>query len=94
MSNAKRILPSVVYRALEVQQLYQLHKRPGISGKFIYRTYIYPRYRISYNTMLRYLGRNVKREIRQLEADAAAGTPGEPDHAAVPAVPTDRLQES
>lgn len=68
----KRTIPSVVYRARDVQELYMHHKRPGVTHVGVWRNHIYPEFKISLRTMERYLNRNVKREIRLLEEDSPA----------------------
>jgi len=60
---------SCLRRALEVQRIYLLHKEDGIPNTYIYRKYIYPVFFISERTFYRYLRRNVKRELRQLQQD-------------------------
>jgi hypothetical protein len=59
--------PSLSYlqRVLDVVELYQEHKQPGVMDKWIYNTYIYPRFRIHYNTFLRYLSIPAAKEMRE-----------------------------
>lgn len=63
----KRIIESTARRALEVQEIYLHHKEEDLPNRYIYRKYIKPLFHISERTFYRYLGRNVKKELRQLE---------------------------
>jgi hypothetical protein len=49
-----------------VQDLYQEHKKPGVTDVHIYKTYIYPQYYISKPTFYKYLSINAKRELAQI----------------------------
>jgi Fe2+ or Zn2+ uptake regulation protein len=58
---------STAYRALRVQEIYLQHHEPGIPTIYIYRKYIEPEFKISIRTFYRYLNRNARREVRQIE---------------------------
>jgi hypothetical protein len=66
----KRVIESVLRRALAVQEVYLEIKEPDLPNTYIYRKYIKPRFHISERTFYRYLNRNVKRELRLLENEA------------------------
>lgn len=65
----KRVIESVVRRALEVQEIYLEHKEADLPDTYIYRKYIRPRFHISIRTFRRYLGRNARREIKQFQSN-------------------------
>lgn len=67
MSTEKRIMESTARRALAVQEIYLEHSPRGLSNAYIYRHYIRPVFFISERTFYRYLDRNAKKEIRQIE---------------------------
>ncbi len=49
----------------KVISIYQRHKHDGISTIYVYRTYIYPVYPISLNTLYNYLSTPVTRELKK-----------------------------
>lgn len=53
-------------RVKEVQDTYLLYKTDGNSTRYVYREYIWPRWKISMSTFYNYLAINVKKELRQL----------------------------
>jgi hypothetical protein len=63
----KKVIESCARRALEVQRIYLEHKEPDLPNVYIYRKYIKPVYHISLRTFYRYLARNAKKEVRELE---------------------------
>ena len=67
MSAKKQTKESFIRRAMQVQEIYLEHTNKGVSNRYIYRKYIYPVYYISERTFYRYLARNAKKEIRELE---------------------------
>jgi len=50
----------------EIQDLFLLHKQPGVTTRHVYKTQIYPRYRISIATFYNYMGINVRKELKNL----------------------------
>lgn len=64
-----KVCESVVYRALEVQELYRQHKEEDLSNVYIFRKYIRPEHRISIRTFYRYLAIPARRIIKQIESE-------------------------
>ena len=55
-------------RMLKIQELYQMHKRDGVSDAHIYRAHINPTYPVSLPHFRYILARNVKKELAELAA--------------------------
>lgn len=64
--NSKNFLKKVV----EIQDLTLEHARCGATQAWIYANVIAPRYHISLSSYYKYLARNVKKELKELEAEA------------------------
>ena len=64
--NKKNFLKKVV----EIQDITLDHSRRGATQAWIYANVIEPRYHISLSAYYKYLARNVKKELRILEAEA------------------------
>ncbi len=54
----------------DVLDLYLQEKKPGISTAYVYRTFIYPRYRISMTTLYKYLSTPVTKLLKEDEKKA------------------------
>lgn len=54
-------------RAKAIQDLYNEHKRDGVTTAYIFRTYIQPRFYISIATFYNYLSVPAIRELKKLE---------------------------
>jgi len=55
-------------KLLHMQQVidtYNMHKQPGVSTAYVYRTFIYPVYHISIATLYNYLSTPIKKQLRQ-----------------------------
>jgi hypothetical protein len=67
-NNEKRLIESSIRRALEVQEIYLRFKQDDLPDIWIYRRHIKPRFHVSIRTFYRYLARNAKKELKELEA--------------------------
>lgn len=54
-------------RIKEIQDDFLLHKTDGNTTRHIYRTVIFPKYKISIATFYNYMGINVRKELKQLQ---------------------------
>lgn len=51
----------------DVIDCYNLHKLPGVTTAYVYRTHIFPKFRISLSTLYIYLSTPVSRELKKLD---------------------------
>ena len=58
---------NLLIRIIEVQETFLKYHQEGVTTKYIYETYIYPAFKISYNTFNTYLSTNAKRELKELD---------------------------
>ena len=66
-------------RIRDVNQAYLEHKTDGNTTMYVYRTVIYPRFRISLSTLYNYLAVPVERMLREAASTgSAAATPQPP----------------
>jgi hypothetical protein len=57
-----------LYRVMAIQKIYREHKiHDGVNDIWIWRSYIYPVYFISYSRFRDLMGLNVKKKIRELK---------------------------
>lgn len=56
-------------KIIEMQGVYMQYWNTGRTDKFIYDTFIYPRFFISRATFYKWLGTNAKAELKKLEAE-------------------------
>jgi len=54
-------------RVKQIQDAYLLHKKDGVSTRYVYKTFIWPRWNISISSLYNYLAINVRKEMRQLD---------------------------
>jgi hypothetical protein len=54
-------------RIKDIQELYLIHKKEGVSTRHVYKTYIYPVYKISMATLYNYLAVNARKELKQYD---------------------------
>lgn len=59
---------NLLKRIIDVQNLYQKHKLEGVTHVHVYRTYIYPAYKISMRTLDQYLQVPAVAELKKIEA--------------------------
>ena len=52
---------------IDIQSIYQQHKHEGITGMWIWKTYIYPTYKITYRTLSTYLATPATAELKKLQ---------------------------
>jgi ribosomal protein S25 len=69
--NSKNFLKKVV----EIQDLTLEHSRRGVTQAWIYANVIASRYHISLSAYNKYLARNVKRELKELEVTGSVPRP-------------------
>ena len=50
----------------DVVECYNRHKLPGVTTAHVYRTHIFPQFRISLSTLYIYLATPVSRELKKL----------------------------
>ena len=53
----------------EIQAIVMEHTKRGITQEWVYRTIIFPTYRISRGTFYNYLGCNAKAELKKMNID-------------------------
>lgn len=51
--------------AKRVQDAYLKHQKEGVTTRSIYKNYIYPEFLISIATMYNYLGKNVRKDLKE-----------------------------
>lgn len=51
----------------DVIDTYNLHKRDGVSTAYVYRTYIFPKFRISIATLYIYLSTPVSKQLKEID---------------------------
>ena len=61
--NSKNLLRKII----DIQEIYLQYSQQGATGEFIYKKHIAPVYHISRTTFYAYLGRNAKKEIKDLK---------------------------
>lgn len=61
---------NMLNKVREIQDIYLKHHQEGVTSLYIYTTYIKKQYHISQRTYEKYLGINVKLELKRLD-DAA-----------------------
>ena len=54
-------------RIKEIQDDFLLHKTEGNTTRYVYRTHIFPKYKISISAFYNYMGINVRKELKQLD---------------------------
>lgn len=62
--NSKNLLQKII----DIQNIYLEYNRQGVTGEFIFTKYIEPVYHISRSTFYNYLGRNAKKELKEILA--------------------------
>jgi hypothetical protein len=54
-------------RIKDIQDIYLLHKKEGVTTRYVYKAHIYPVYKISMATFYNYLSTNAKKELKQYD---------------------------
>lgn len=54
-------------RIKEIQDVFLLHKTDGNTTRYVYKNYIFPKYKISISAFYNYMGINVRKELKQLD---------------------------
>ena len=54
-------------RVRDIQNIYTEHHRRGCTDVYIYKTYIYPTYKIGRTTFYNYLATPAERDLKELE---------------------------
>lgn len=58
---------NLLNKVKEVQDIYRQYSQEGVTAVFIYKTYVKKQYHISQRTFEKYLGINVKLELKRLD---------------------------
>lgn len=58
---------NLLKKVKEIQEIYLRYHQEGVTAVFIYDTYVKDRYHISQRTFEKYLGINVKLELKKLD---------------------------